>query len=204
VILAVIIAVVYWNASYAAMMSGRQRLRICVVAARRLGKREVVKDGDVVVRVRPSGADEYFKDTKQLIGRQLSQPIEHGDMITEAALEPISVRNQPVTFFISVEADLAGCIATNAKVSLIQIGKETKLITVPTFRVVGVQRAETSAAAKKPMIRMQLMAERGEDAMRVLSAGELAKFVPLVLDGSMKPCAEDTGRRKVPKKQKKL
>jgi len=173
------------------------RRTLCVIAARRLEPGMILQADDLQIRVRAKPCDESYSHVAELVGRQVRAQIKAGEVVTAGTLVSLDVLRKPMMFFIPVDGTSAGCIEKGMKVSLVPQAKAWKLRTVPIFSVIDVRPAERAdAKTGKRMMRFQLRADHAEDAIRVLSTGDSAKFVPLLFDavpGTPTPCKPDVG-----------
>lgn len=183
-IVAAVAALAVWNAFTAGKVAKAKspRLRISAVAARPLDAGTVLREDDVVIRIRRvDPQSEFFDRSPQLVGRQLSRAVERNvvlqkNMFVESCLE------EQVTFHIMVDGLSAFGLARGDRVILTRAGKQDAIATMPIFTIDEVVDIEPAAGEKKPVQdrRLALRAAYAADVMRVLAAaGETPKFIPL-------------------------
>jgi hypothetical protein len=183
-IVCAVAALAVWNAFTAANVSKAKslRLRISAVAARPLDAGTVLREDDVVIRIRRiNPQSEFFDRTSQIVGRQLSRAVERNvvlqkEMLVESCLE------EQVTFHIVVDGLSAFGLAPGDRVILTRAGKQDAITTMPIFTIDEVVDIQATSGEKKPVPdrRLALRAAYAADVMRVLaSAGETSKLIPL-------------------------
>jgi hypothetical protein len=191
---AAVAALAVWNALSALQVAKAKspRLRISAVAARPLEAGTVLREDDVVIRIRRvDPRSEFFDRTSQLIGRQLSRPVDRSEVLQTGMLVA-SCFEEKISFFIVVDGQAGSGLQRNDRVILTRAGKQEVIPTMPIFTIVNVVDIERARDDKKPAPdrRLELRADYAADAMRVLAAADDAvKFIPLRLERPTAPVA---------------